>query len=140
LKSSTQTLALAGLPLDALRANRAELLGELPLGTICEFPAVGEYHYMKSYGTLAEALVASLKVLERRSAPWAAEYFGRAQRVIDERLSLESLGLPLYTPSTDRRLTRGTRTGRAENYHHPLMLMLNILALDRLMARGGPPA
>jgi hypothetical protein len=32
------------------------------------------------------------------------------------------------------------RTGRAENYHHPRMLMLNILALDRLAARRGMPA
>jgi hypothetical protein len=126
----------------AVRVDRGgfEWPVERPLGTICEFSAVGEYHYMKSYWTLAEVLVATLKVLERRQAPWAVDYYGRAQRVIDERLSLEPLGLPLYTLFTDRRLTRGTRTGRAENYHHPRMLMLNILALDRLMARGRKPA
>jgi hypothetical protein len=126
----------------AVRVDRGgfEWPVERPLGTVCEFRAVGEYHYMKSYWTLAEVLLASLKVLERRRAPWAAEYYGCAQRVIDERLSLEPLGLPLYTLFTDRRLTRGMRTGRAENYHHPRMLMLNILALDRLAARRGMPA
>ncbi len=113
---------------------------ERPLGTVAEFHAVGEYHYMKSFWSLAEVLVATLKVLERRRAPWAADYFGLAQRVLDDRLSLRPLGHPLYTLFTDRRLTRGTRTGRAENYHHPRMLMLNLLALDRMIAREGAPA
>ena len=113
---------------------------ERPLGTVAEFGAVGEYHYMKSFWSLAEVLVATLKVLERRRAPWAADYFGLAQRVLDERLSLAPLGHPLYTLFTDRRLTRGTRTGRAENYHHPRMLMLNLRALDRMIAREGAPA
>jgi hypothetical protein len=113
---------------------------ERPLGTIVEFRAIGEYHYMKSFWSLAEVLVATLKVLERRAAPWAAEYFRLAQRVLDDRLSLAPLGHPLYTLFTDRRLTRGIRTGRAENYHHPRMLMLNLLALDRMIARQRAPA
>lgn len=108
---------------------------ERPLGTIVEFEAVGEYHYMKAFWPLAETLVATLKVLERRPAAWAVEYFDLAQQVIDDRLSLAPLGRPLYTLFTDRRLTRGTRTGRAENYHHPRMLMLNLLALERMIAR-----
>ncbi len=108
---------------------------ERPLGTSIEFSMVGEYHYMKSYWSLAEVLVATVKVLARRDAPWAADYFAMAREVISERLALAPLGLPLYTLFTDRRLTRGTRTGRAENYHHPRMLMLNILALDDMIAR-----
>lgn len=126
----------------AVRVDRGGFVWpvERPLGTVAEFHAVGEYHYMKSFWSLAEVLVATLKVLERRRAPWAVEYFGLAQRVLDERLSLAPLGHPLYTLFTDRRLTRGTRTGRAENYHHPRMLMLNLLALDRMIAREGAPA
>lgn len=46
----------------------------------------------------------------------------------------------LCTLFTDRRFMRGTRTGRAENYHHPRMLTLNLLALDRMIARRRSPA
>lgn len=124
----------------AVRVDRGgfEWPVERPLGTTIEFREVGEYHYMKAFWSLAEVLVATLKVLARAPAPWAAEYFGLAQQVIDERFLLAPLGLPLYTLFTDRRLTRGTRTGRAEHYHHPRMLMLNILALDQMLARQGP--
>jgi mannose/cellobiose epimerase-like protein (N-acyl-D-glucosamine 2-epimerase family) len=126
----------------AVRVDRGGFVWpvERPLGTVAEFHAVGEYHYMKSYWSLAEVLVATLKVLERRRAPWAADYFGLAQGVLDERLSLAPLGHPLYTLFTDRRLTRGTRTGRAENYHHPRMLMANLLTLDRMIAGERDPA
>lgn len=112
---------------------------ERPLGTVVEFSAVGEYHYMKSFWSLAEVLVATLKILERRPAAWAVEYFDLSQRVIDEQLALAPLGRPLYTLFTDRRLTRGTRTGRAENYHHPRMLMFNVLGLDRMVGRQRSP-
>lgn len=126
----------------AVRVDRGGFIWpvERPLGTVLEFPAIGEYHYMKSFWSLAEVLVATLKVMARRHAPWAAEYFGLAQQVVDDRLALAPLGQPLYTLFTDRRLTRGTRTGRAENYHHPRMLMLNIHSLDRMVARRGTPA
>jgi N-acylglucosamine 2-epimerase len=126
----------------AVRVDRGGFVWpvERPLGTVVEFQAVGEYHYMKAFWALAEVLVATLKVLARRRAAWAADYFGLAQRVLDDRLSLAPLGHPLYTLFTGRRLTRGTGTGRAENYHHPRMLMLNVLALDRMIAGGEAPA
>jgi len=39
----------------------------------------------------------------------------------------------------DRQVTPTPGMTRAENYHHPRFLMLNLLAVDRMIARKGAP-
>ncbi|HEY2940891.1 MAG TPA: AGE family epimerase/isomerase, partial [Vicinamibacteria bacterium] len=83
---------------------------ERPVGTEREFRSVGEYHYMKTFWSLCETLIATIKVLEHAPAPWASEGFSLAQETIDQRFSLRPRGHPLYALFTDRRITPPLRS------------------------------
>ena len=106
---------------------------ERPVGTSLEFRGVGEYFYLKPLWALNEVLVATLAVFERTGAAWAAEWFSRAQDLIDEKYSRwkreRRYGHLLFA---DRRLTWQPQVSRQDNYHPPRQLMLNLLALERL--------
>jgi N-acylglucosamine 2-epimerase len=107
---------------------------ERPVGTDFEFRSVGEYHYMKSLWSLNEALIATLNVFERTGADWAAEYFSMAHRTMEEKFSMRKHGLPGYMLFADRRMARRPHAQRQDNYHPPRQLMLNILALERMLS------
>ncbi|NWG12424.1 MAG: AGE family epimerase/isomerase [Acidobacteria bacterium] len=107
---------------------------ERPVGTDLEFRFRGEYHYMKTLWSLNEILVACLNIFERTRAEWAARFFGMAQEVIDRRFSRRSYGQPGYMLFADRRMTPQAHVARQDNYHPPRQLMLNLLALDRMLA------
>ena len=108
---------------------------ERPVGTGLEFRFDGEYHYMKTLWSLDEVLLATLMVLERQRAEWAARYFTLAQEFIDTRLALKKHGYPLHLLFTDRQATFQLHASRQENYHHFRTLMFNLLALERMMQR-----
>ena len=55
-------------------------------------------------------------------------------------LWLNPRGYPLFKSSTDRRGTLIEETSSNENYHHPRHLMLNLQAVERLLARKGRPS
>ncbi len=110
---------------------------ERPVGTDFEFRFVGEYHYMKPLWALHEILVATMKVLERTGATWAARYFTMAQDVIDEKFSRKRYGQPGYMLFGDRRMTPQAQVARQDNYHPPRQLMLNFLAMERMAADEG---
>jgi N-acylglucosamine 2-epimerase len=123
----------------AVRIDAGDFLWpvERPVGTDLEFRFAGEYHYMKTFWSLAEALVAVLKVLEhRRGTAWAREWFHRIQRTLDGRFSMQSMGLPLYVLFADRRITRARHARRQDNYHHPRMLMMALESLEAMQAAG----
>jgi N-acylglucosamine 2-epimerase len=118
-------------------AGGAEWPVERPVGTGLEFRFTGEYHYMKTFWSLAEALVAVLKVLEQRpDTRWAREWFGRIQRTLDEQFSLRAHGSPFYRLFAGRRIERAARVPRQDNYHHPRMLMLALKSLEAIRAAG----
>jgi N-acylglucosamine 2-epimerase len=118
-------------------AGGAEWPVERPVGTGLEFRVTGEYHYMKTFWSLAEALVAVLKVLEQRpGAGWARGWFERIQRTLDEQFSLRPQGSPFYVLFADRRIGTVQRVSRQDNYHHPRMLMLALKSLEAIRAAG----
>lgn len=129
---------LFGGLIHAVHVNRGafEWPPERPVGTAIELRFVGEYHYMKTFWSLAEVLVATLKVLEQRRAAWAVEYFERAQNDLDALFSLEPLGHPLYVLFTDRKVEAPPHATRQENYHHPRALMIALEILQRMRASG----
>jgi N-acylglucosamine 2-epimerase len=96
---------------------------EQPVFTGQEFKDVGEYHYMKSLWSHDEALIAMLKTLQDRPAPWAERYFDLGWRVIDEKFSGASRGRALWTAFMDRKFTDQPHVARQENYHHPRLLI-----------------
>jgi N-acylglucosamine 2-epimerase len=106
-----------------------------PIGTDFKFKFVGEYEYMKALWALNEVLIATLNVFERTGAPWAAEYFGMAQEVIEQKFWKKKYGLPGYMLFGDRRMTHQPHVARQDNYHPPRQLMLSILTLDRMIGR-----
>jgi mannose/cellobiose epimerase-like protein (N-acyl-D-glucosamine 2-epimerase family) len=106
---------------------------ERPVGTDLEFRFRGEYHYMKTLWSLNEILVACLNIFEHTRAEWAARFFGMAQDVIDRKFSRRQHGQPGYMLFADRRMTQQHHVARQDNYHPPRQLMLNLLALDRMM-------
>jgi mannose/cellobiose epimerase-like protein (N-acyl-D-glucosamine 2-epimerase family) len=108
---------------------------ERPVGTDLEFRFVGEYHYMKSLWALNEVLIATLNVLEHTRAEWASRFFGLAQEVIEQKLSMKRYGHPGYMLFSDRRMTHTPHTARQDNYHPPRQLMLNLITLDRMIQR-----
>src|SRR5581483_9910143 len=105
---------------------------ERPVETGLEFRQTGEYHYMKSFWSINEVQVATLKVFERTGAAWAARYFGLAQQAAEQRFSLKGRNFPLYLLFTDRRFSFQPNINRQDNYHFPRQLLFNLQALERL--------
>jgi mannose/cellobiose epimerase-like protein (N-acyl-D-glucosamine 2-epimerase family) len=106
---------------------------EKPVGTNFDFRFVGEYNYMKTLWGMNEVLVATLRVFERTSAEWAAEYYAKAYQILTEKFRLKSRGLPGYVLFTDRQFTFDANSVRQDNYHPIRQLMLNIRTLDRML-------
>ena len=110
---------------------------ETPPGTHQQLHFTGEYEYMKCLWCQDEVLVATLNVLERTGSEWAAEYFGMAYQIVNEKFWQKERGYPAgYMLFADRRMTLQPHVGRQDNYHPLRQLMLNILTLDRMIARG----
>ena len=107
---------------------------ERPVGTDLEFRFRGEHHYLKPLWALNEVLIACLNVFERTRAEWASRWFGRAQEIIDRHYSRRRYGQPGYMLFADRRMTPQPKVTRQDNYHPPRQLMLNLLALERMLA------
>jgi len=108
-----------------------------PVGTDLVFRSVGEYFYVKPLWALHEILIATLQVVEQTGAEWARRYFDMTQQMIDEKYSMKKQGKAGYMLFADRRMTPIPRSARQDNYHPPRQLMLSILALDRMIQRGG---
>jgi hypothetical protein len=85
-------------------------------------------------------MIATLKVFERTGAEWAARYFGMAHEVMEGKFSQKKRGYPVGRMLfADRQMTLQPHVGRQDNYHPLRQLMLNILTLDRMIARGVAP-
>lgn len=82
-----------------------------------------------------EALIGCLLLVEHRKDAWAAETFHRIYAHVGERYRLDRYGLPLWITTADRKVTFEPHANRIENYHHPRHLMLNLLALERIVGK-----
>jgi N-acylglucosamine 2-epimerase len=52
---------------------------------------------------------------------------------------MEQIGSALWQVIGDRQVTLDPQMTRAENYHQPRFLMLNLLAIERMIKRNGVP-
>lgn len=84
-----------------------------------------------------EVLIGSLFIVEQTGDPWAKEMFGKMYTYVQDKYPLKKYGYPLWINSADRKVTFVTHYNRAENFHHPRHLMLNLLCIDRMLKRGG---
>jgi hypothetical protein len=56
---------------------------------------------------------------------------------VQEKFPLRQHGYPMWIMGGDRKVTYQPKTARKGNFHHPRHLMLNLLALDRMIERNG---
>ena len=86
-----------------------------------------------------EVLIGSLLILERAGAGWAREMFDRTYVYVKDTFPLKKYGSPVWAYAGNRKVEFAdfkTRPKRIENFHHPRHLMLNLLALERMIKRG----
>lgn len=90
----------------------------------------------KSAWAQVEVMVGCLLLLEHRSDARAKEMFGKMYSHFQSRYSLEKQGCPIWSLGGDRNL-KTVRPGTGDTYHVPRWLMMCLLSLDRMIARGG---
>ena len=98
------------------------------------------YVYDKVLWLQEEVMIGCLILLEHTDWDWPAQWFERTFDYVEERFSLRPHGFPLYLYSGDRTVRFEERVTRKENYHHPRCVMRNLLALERMIERGGAPS
>ncbi len=85
----------------------------------------------------AEMLVGTLCVIEHTGAQWAKDLFTKLYTYVRDKFPLRQYGFPLWIDYADRWVTFERHGNRAENFHHPRHLMLNLLSLERMIGRNG---
>lgn len=88
---------------------------------------------MKTSWAFDEVMISTLNAIEQQASGWAVSYFDRAHHTFYEKMSLKSRGLPLFMGFAEREMAFQPHVVRQENYHHARQLMLNLLALDRMI-------
>jgi mannose/cellobiose epimerase-like protein (N-acyl-D-glucosamine 2-epimerase family) len=86
-----------------------------------------------------EGLIGSMCLIEHTGDPWARNFFAKLHDWVMDKFPLKKYGYPLWIDGADRKVTfnKGDGTRRAENFHYPRYLMLNLLAVERIIKRGG---
>ncbi|OGD21616.1 MAG: hypothetical protein A2W03_16875 [Candidatus Aminicenantes bacterium RBG_16_63_16] len=89
-----------------------------------------------------EALIGLVSIIEHTGAEWAKDFFGRLYPWVMAKFPLKQYGYPLWIDYADRwvHFDKGDGSRRAENLHHPRQLMFNLLAVERMIKRGGKVA
>ncbi len=81
-----------------------------------------------------EVLIGSLFIAEHTGDSWAQECFKETLDYVQQNFNVS--GNLFWSSSGDRQLKKYAKN-RAEHYHHPRHLMLNLLALNRMLKRNG---
>jgi mannose/cellobiose epimerase-like protein (N-acyl-D-glucosamine 2-epimerase family) len=81
----------------------------------------------------AEVLIGALMVYEQTGAKWAAKMFEKTFDYVQKTYPLKPHGFGYWITVGDRKVTYHEHYDRIENYHHPRHLMLNLLALERML-------
>ena len=97
----------------------------------------GSFTFDKVLWLQEEVLIGTMILLEHTDLEWPEEWFGRTFRYVQEKYPLKPHGYPMWIMGGDRKVTFRPHTSRKGNYHHPRHLALNLLALDRMIERGG---
>ena len=104
----------------------------------------GLTHVDKNTGNLskplynqAESLIGLLTVIEHTGDRWAQELFSKIYAFTIQKYVQKEQGYLLWQDSGDRKVTLREHATRAENFHHPRHLVLNLHTLNRMIERGG---
>ncbi|MBL8173206.1 MAG: AGE family epimerase/isomerase [Bryobacterales bacterium] len=86
-----------------------------------------------------EALIGAMTMMEQTGDGWAGDFYEALDAYTRSRFPMKKIGSPLWQVIGDRQVTLTPDMKRAENYHHPRYLMLNLQAAERMIARKGKP-
>ncbi|HPA46880.1 MAG TPA: AGE family epimerase/isomerase [bacterium] len=84
-----------------------------------------------------EVLIGALMMVEHLGSEQGREVFSKMYAYVIENYPLRKHGYALWDSAGDRKMTFVEAGSRAEHYHHPRHLMLNLLSLDRIIEREG---
>ena len=84
-----------------------------------------------------EVLIGSLTIVEYLGLDWGRDIFSTMYNYVIKNYPLKKYGYSLWNNGTDRQATFKEKATRVGNFHHPRHLMLNLLSLDRMIARNG---
>ncbi len=84
-----------------------------------------------------EALIGALMLIEERGDPWALDFYIELEEYVRQHFPMKHAASPIWQLVSDRFVSPTPNMTRAENYHHPRFLMLNLQAVERMMERGG---
>lgn len=87
-----------------------------------------------------EALIGALMMIEQTGSQWARDFYASLDQYTRSHFPMKKIGSPLWQVMGDRQVTLTPDMARAENYHQPRFLMLNLLMAEQLVRRGGKPA
>jgi N-acylglucosamine 2-epimerase len=91
----------------------------------------------KSEWCQVEVLIGLLCIIEHTGAQWAKDWYDKLHTYVLAKFPLKQYGYPLWFAYADRKITFTQHYNRCEHFHHPRYLMLNMLAFDRIIKRGG---
>ena len=80
-----------------------------------------------------EVLIGALLAAEHTGWKWTKDLFVKAYNYVHDKWPLAKRGYALWDCYTDRKVTFVEPSNRIENYHHPRHLMLNLLAVRRML-------
>ncbi len=83
-----------------------------------------------------EGLIGSLLLYEQTGSPWARDFYSRLFAYATDKFPLHRHGSPIWQVTGNRMVDYDPDLRRVENYHQPRFLMLNLLALERMIARS----
>lgn len=97
----------------------------------------GSFTFDKVLWLQEEVLIGTMILLEHTDLAWPERWFRRTFRYVQDKFPLKQYGYPMWIMGGDRKVTFQPHTSRKGNYHHPRHLMLNLLALERMIEHGG---
>jgi mannose/cellobiose epimerase-like protein (N-acyl-D-glucosamine 2-epimerase family) len=81
-----------------------------------------------------EVLIGSMFIAEHTGDKWAVQRFNETLKYVREKFAKPD---NLFWASAGDRYLKDYAKLRAEHYHHPRHLMLNLISLKRMIKRGG---
>ncbi len=86
-----------------------------------------------------EALNGGILLIEETGDPWATAFYSEIDKYTRKKFPMRAIHSPLWQVMGDRQVHLTPNMTRAENYHQPRFLMLNLLAVERMIQRNGVP-
>ena len=87
-----------------------------------------------------EALIGALLLVEDRNDDWALDFFREINTYTRAKFPMRAIQSPLWQVIGNRQVDLTPDMTRAENYHHPRFLMMNLLSVENLLKAPGPEA